>query len=348
MAGEDEIRDFLQKHNLQQYFDKFIELVYDDLNQLQEMLTDELKEVAKDAGMLKPGHQKRFVAAIQILQSKATHGEPSRNQNDERAIDEDIASTPNITAWPQIAQDLWVPNPLTERLKFYNDVLTSLFETTYHLVAPIQFTSYVIEQRITRWKIETAVRRLENKTENMFDKNSKDGNAMNVQTFSAESFNIRIGDKSKAESAKCIVDGMVVEMNSLIDDIIKLRSSLFNKQNEVKVWKNNELKYYDDMITQVKKLLVLLEKCQSSIISNINLLKRRIPCAADSSKEIQRKRKRTYENKQKAIKRKLKRLHKNSNEVLKIMTNGKVEDHCSLKNGSRSPLKVHELEKRKS
>ena len=62
------------------------------------------------------------------------------------------------------------PNPLTARVKLYNDVLTHFLETTYHLVPPIQFKGYVIEQRITRWKIEKIALRLESKTENMFSR----------------------------------------------------------------------------------------------------------------------------------------------------------------------------------
>lgn len=135
-------------------------------------------------------------------------------------------------------------------------------------------------------------------------------------------------------------------MKSLIDDILQLRASLFSKQNEVKLWKHDELKYYDDKITQLKTNLFSLEKYKSSIISNIDLLKRRIPLAADSCKEIQRKRKRKYENKQKAMKRKSERLHKKANEVLKILTNGKVEKHCALKNRNRLPLKIHEIERK--
>ncbi len=38
----------MQKHNLQQYIHRFIELGYDDLKQLQEMSTEDLKEVLKD------------------------------------------------------------------------------------------------------------------------------------------------------------------------------------------------------------------------------------------------------------------------------------------------------------
>ena len=124
---------------MQQYADKFIGLGYDDLNQLQEMLMKELKAVLKGADIFKLGHQKRLLAAIQILQSKTIYGELCRSQNDELAIIEETAFRQDITAWPQIAKDLWVPNPMTAILNFYNAVLTSLLEKTYHLIPPIQF-----------------------------------------------------------------------------------------------------------------------------------------------------------------------------------------------------------------
>ena len=101
------------------------------------------------------------------------HGEPCRNQNKEPTINEETAPRQDITAWPQIAKDLWVPNPLTARLNFYNDVLTSLLETTYHLIPPTQFKNYVIEQRITRWKVEKSALRLENKIETYLTKMAK-------------------------------------------------------------------------------------------------------------------------------------------------------------------------------
>ena len=74
----DEVRDFLEKNNLNQYADKFLYLGYDDMTQLQEMPSYELADVMKEIGIFeRPGHRKRFISALQILNSKSKHGIPS-------------------------------------------------------------------------------------------------------------------------------------------------------------------------------------------------------------------------------------------------------------------------------
>ena len=56
------------KNNLNQYVDKFFDLGYDDMVQLQEMPSDELAEVMKEVGIFeKPCPRKRFTSALQIL-----------------------------------------------------------------------------------------------------------------------------------------------------------------------------------------------------------------------------------------------------------------------------------------
>ena len=73
----DEIRAFLEKNNLLQYINKFIELGYDDLRQLLDTSSEEIADVMKEVTLYdKPGHRKRFVSALQILCSKDKHGAP--------------------------------------------------------------------------------------------------------------------------------------------------------------------------------------------------------------------------------------------------------------------------------
>jgi hypothetical protein len=77
-----EIREFLEKNNLSQYFDNFIDQGYDDMDQILSMAGNplELNSLMKDVAMFeKPGHKKRFVGAVQILASKAEHGEPVKS-----------------------------------------------------------------------------------------------------------------------------------------------------------------------------------------------------------------------------------------------------------------------------
>ena len=73
----DEIRAFLEKNNLLQYINEFIELGYDDLKQLLDMSSDETADVMEKVTLYdKPGHRKRFVFALQILCPKDKHEVP--------------------------------------------------------------------------------------------------------------------------------------------------------------------------------------------------------------------------------------------------------------------------------
>ena len=78
-SGEEEVRIFLERNNLSYYLSSFLKEGYDDLNQIISMADNysELESMMKDVHMFeKPGHRKRFVAAIQILASRSQHGEP--------------------------------------------------------------------------------------------------------------------------------------------------------------------------------------------------------------------------------------------------------------------------------
>ncbi|CAB3978156.1 NAB region 1 [Paramuricea clavata] len=71
-----EIREFLEKNNLSQYFDNFIDQGYDDMDQILSMASNplELNSLMKDVAMFeKPGPKKRFFGAVQILASKVEH-----------------------------------------------------------------------------------------------------------------------------------------------------------------------------------------------------------------------------------------------------------------------------------
>ena len=78
IEATEEIKNVLERNNLAQYWDSFSNLGYDDLPQLLEMSAEDLTVVITEVGLVyKPGHRKRLVAALQILNSKSKHGEPS-------------------------------------------------------------------------------------------------------------------------------------------------------------------------------------------------------------------------------------------------------------------------------
>lgn len=80
----EDVQKFLEKNNLSQYFDNFVDQGYDDLDQILSMVNcnSELTSLMQDVGIYdKPGHRKRFTAALEILSSKIEHGEPSENKS---------------------------------------------------------------------------------------------------------------------------------------------------------------------------------------------------------------------------------------------------------------------------
>ena len=134
---------------------------------------------------------------------------------------------------------MWIPNPLTTQMEFYNKVLCELYEAVFDLISPLQFKSYVIEQRVSRWKIQKTLDWLKNRLENVFSPESKDGNAKNVQKFLSEMTSFKTGDKAKALTAQGIMENLLAKANDISCTISEKRLLLFNKANEVKAWKAN-------------------------------------------------------------------------------------------------------------
>ena len=153
------------------------------------------------------------------------------------------------------------PNPLTQQLSFYNNVLTEIYGSSFEIMAPLQFKDYVTSQRITRWKIEKDVTHLNQKVQNVLNSESKDGRAQNVARFSSEVMRtVRPGDSFKAESCKKVIQQMLDEVTVKLQEIVNLRSNLFDKNLIVKQWRANELKFLDSKKSSLEELKNTLQK----------------------------------------------------------------------------------------
>ena len=157
-------------------------------------------------------------------------------------------------------------------------------------MAPLQFKEYVIAQRISRWKVEKGLTDLRKKIENQLDPESGDGRAQNITRFSAKTINkIKSGDLLNAQSSQKLVEKLLDEVLKRKQEIIKLRSNLFGKDMNIKPWRANELMFYDSKITLLEELNNSLQKAHTMIITNTNLLKRRVNALAEETAEAQRK-----------------------------------------------------------
>lgn len=163
MAAEEEVRTFLLNSNLSQYFECFLEQGYDDLKQIIDLTNsrEDLDSMMNDVGLnTKPGHKKRFLAVVTIEASKSKHGSkneiPKVPASNHESNFEECTGT-DISRWPKIAQDLWIPNPLNDQMKFYNKVLSDLFLSSFDLMSLLQFKDYVATQRVTRWRLKNEI-----------------------------------------------------------------------------------------------------------------------------------------------------------------------------------------------
>ena len=81
MAELHNIQNILKKSNLSQYFESFCDQGCNDLGQILSFANDhaELHSLMDDVGLSKkPGHMKRYLAAIKLEASMLNHGEPQK------------------------------------------------------------------------------------------------------------------------------------------------------------------------------------------------------------------------------------------------------------------------------
>ena len=226
---------------------------------------------------------------------------------------------------PKIARDLWIPNPLNAQMKFYNKVLRDLFLSSFDLMAPLQFKDYVLTQRISRWKTQNEIEEQCRKYSAVMNSGSKDGNAMNIVKFgSGELTTFKPGDLSKAESCQEQIEQAIKNIEAQITVVRRKRSDLFDSNNEVKHYRANELEFMDEQKDLLEGVLNKLKRTHIVIVSNVNVLKRKLDIQQD--KEVESKRKKINRNKTEAcsVRDKNNRLMVNVEETVKLLTNGRL------------------------
>ena len=220
---------------------------------------------------------------------------------------------------PKLVQDLIIPNPITKKMEYYNELTIELYEAIYDMIPYLQFKSYVLGQRVTRSKIKDRVSNIILKVDKMLDPNNKDGNAINVTKYSSALTSISVRDVHCIENTKLKVEKFLQELSDVKEIIEASRSSLFNEKMNVKSWKANELVFHEKQIEVIEEKVTELSYIHSKISANALTLKRKFPESITKSSETKRRKTRQAENKKKSETRKKKRLAIKCKEVCKIV-----------------------------
>ena len=214
---------------------------------------------------------------------------------------------PLIFTGPVHLKDLIIPNPLKESHLFYNNVLFDLVKASYELMATEQFRSYVISQRVHRWKLNENFNRIKSQFQHLL-RNGKSGNARNVSKYASEDQGSFLAkDVRCIENTEAVVKGLFDKVSSLKSSVTLYRSNLFTKELQIRPWKANERSYYGKFINECKQMEDEITSTITQMQNLTNQLKRKFSKDSIDEEEEKRKRWRQIQNSKKAENKKLKR-----------------------------------------
>ena len=183
--------------------------------------------------------------------------------------------------------------PFNRGTQIYNKLLIQLYKTSYNSsLSPVQFISYVLSQRLLRWKL---IHDFE-KDEKSFDDiigNGKSGNTLNVKKYSSESTGgLCAKDFRRAENSFDILSSLIKKIGNLKSSLNNYRASLFSINHKVKDWKVDELQFYDKLIAKCSTMEMEVNVTSSKVNATVRNLKRNFPTSAADTAEQKRQKKR--------------------------------------------------------
>eukprot|EP00794_Sanderia_malayensis_P001531 gene1531-1694_t len=284
---------FLKKHGMVQYWSQFDQNGYDDLNQLMSMTSDQLEEaLSVDMKISKIGHCKKLKALLTI---------ESLKDKDEEKQPVKTADKAKLQKLPDaIAERLLIPNPLTEKHKFFNEILIEIFRESYEMMSVESFTRYVISQRETRWRLKITSDKIKSYEAKLAD--SPDDHWQNVRNYTSQTV-LTHKDLKIAEQSEAFVGGILKTITDFITECKNMKSNLF-MNGKICNWKANELHFLDNLIKECGRIDSKFVKVKGDITRCINYLNQRVVKQDAEHHERKRSKRRAKENSRKAIKRK--------------------------------------------
>ena len=192
-----------------------------------------------------------------------------------------------------------LPNPVSKKQEYFNDVTNKLYEDCYSLMVPDAFIRYICSQRESRWQLQKKFDVFLNFKEQI--KTSADGNFSNIRKFSAEKVQINAKTICQAKNAVELLNEKISNARGFEEEINNFRIQLYNRQHEVVTWRHNELEFYAQCLLSIKKVKEEL----SQLAGDINAAIARASNISSSSAEQHEKRraeKRKQEDKAKSVK----------------------------------------------
>ena len=222
-----------------------------------------------------------------------------------------------------------LPNPHTDRLKFYNSIVQQIYESSF-VSKQAGFKQYLLEQQQMCWQLNIKIKALSDKETNLL-RNEKWGVCQNINKFISGVDGCKGSDDvAKCESCLTTVNDAFNSAADLLSFIDNKRKNLFTEEHNLKPFASDELKYFQEAQERVKAIYEELQKASNTLTTTFMSLKRKFPSRMGNNRQSRRKK----ENKRKVKKTKEKRLHQRAYMLLEKLTSKEVTDEIfdSLEN----------------
>lgn len=212
-----------------------------------------------------------------------------------------------------------LPNPHTERLKFYNNVVPQIYESSF-VSKQAGFKQYLLEQQQMRCQLNTKIKALSDKENNLL-RNENWGVCQNITKFMSGVDGCKgSGDVAKCESSLTTVNEAFNSASDLLSFMNNRRKNLYTEERTLRSFASDELKYFQEAQERVKAIHQELQKASNALTTTLMSLKRKFPSPMGNNGQSRRKK----ENKRKVKKIKEKRLHQRAALLLEKLTSKEV------------------------
>ncbi|KAL9953430.1 hypothetical protein ACROYT_G040851 [Oculina patagonica] len=168
-----------------------------------------------------------------------------------------------------------LPNPHTDRLKFYNSIVQQIYESSF-VSKQAGFKQYLLKQQQMCWQLNTKIKALSDKETNLL-KNEKWGVCQNINKFISGVDGCKGSDDvAKCESCLTTVNDAFNSAADLLSFIDNKRKNLFTEEHNPKPFASDELKYFQEAQERVKAIYVELQKASNTLTTTLMSLERKL------------------------------------------------------------------------
>ena len=140
------------------------------------------------------------------------------------------------------------------------------------------FKQYLLEQQQMLWQLNTKIKALSDKENNLLYRNENWGVCQNITKLMSGVDGYKgSGNVAKCESSLTTVNEAFNSASDLLSFIDNRRKNLYTEEHTLRPFASDELKYFQEAQERVKALHQELQKASNALTTTLMSLKRKFP-----------------------------------------------------------------------